>query len=722
MTNKKTTKKALVLSAFSLVLCLSMLIGTTFAWFTDSASTAVNTIQSGTLKVELQYQEKDGTWVDAEGKTLDFKKAAGAPTDEKILWEPGCTYELPAIKVVNKGNLALQYQIVITGIAGDAKLNEVVEWTYNNTTLEANGMILPEKESAPIVIKGHMKESAGNEYQDLTIDGIAITVYATQVTYEYDSNDNQYDKEAAWDGKIPATKPDTLVVDTQAYTISINDAAAFAYLDTLINDPDFSTKYGSKWKYTIELNTDVNLLGKPWKPIVLSNFVAFEGNGHTISNLYATGENSVGLFGVVSCNDIGVTYVRNLNLDVAYVNGEKYVGALVGSNTQGALDNVKVTNATVIGTKYVGGIFGSGNGDVNNSTIKNSTVKIDKLAYKADGSIDSKEAGGLAGYISNDGKASTVNKVIANNLVENVTVVAPSVASALVAQPNSSNTGGAIIVIENNTVKNASITSTADATAAVFVSYNVNDKTLVQNNIEENCKTSVVTASTEGLKNALKAGNETVNLGAGTYTFPSGDFKAGTTLICEEGTVFDGKTSLNIKGATVVGASFSNPSGTLATGTVNGTYKDCDFVGGWGAISVGYAGETVVFENCNFDGSTYGVHFDGGAGDVIFKNCTLSGFNTFGSALTKLTFDGCTFKASGRSSYNGVNLWGDTDLIDCTFVFDGKASNEWVDLCGDNKTVEFTNCVIVGANGTEVDIETAGIVGDYGSGNTIIYN
>ncbi|MBE6781042.1 MAG: hypothetical protein E7545_08700, partial [Ruminococcaceae bacterium] len=101
MTNTKSTKRALLLSALAIVMSVAMLIGSTFAWFTDSASTAVNTIQSGTLKVELQYQEKDGTWVDAEGKTLDFKKAAGAPTDEKILWEPGCTYELPAIKVVN---------------------------------------------------------------------------------------------------------------------------------------------------------------------------------------------------------------------------------------------------------------------------------------------------------------------------------------------------------------------------------------------------------------------------------------------------------------------------------------------------------------------------------------------------------------------------------------------------------------------------------------------
>jgi len=717
----KNTKRALLLSALAIVMSVAMLIGSTFAWFTDSASTAVNTIQSGTLKVELQYQEKDGTWVDAEGKTLDFKKAAGAPTDEKILWEPGCTYELPAIKVVNKGNLALQYQIVITGITGDAKLNEVIEWTYNGTTLEANGMILPEKESDPIVIEGHMKESAGNEYQDLTIDGIAITVYATQVTYEFDSNSNLYDKDAAWDGVIPTTLPDTVVFDAATKTVTLKDPAAFAAL-ALVRD-EITANYGGRvWEWSINLDTDVNLLGKPWKPVTLKGFKAFNGNGHVIANLYVNENGVAGLFGEVTNNDSGNTVISNLTIDGAYVKGNESVGALIGKNWVGSVDNVTINNATVIGNKYVGGVFGWGNGDVNNSTVKNSTVKIDKTVYKDNGSINTKEAGGLAGYISNDGSATTVDKVIANNLVENVTVVAPSIASALVAQPNSSNKGGAKIVIENNTVKNASITTTADATAAVFVSYNVGDKSLVQNNTEENCKTSVVTASTAGLKDALKAGNETVKLGAGTYTFPTSDFKAGTTLICEEGTVFDGKTGFNINGATVVGATFTNDNAYVCNSTtVNGTYKDCVFTDSDG-LRYCYAGETAVFENCVFDTDFYGVHFDGGANDLLFKNCTFSGFNTFGSAVTKLTLEGCTFKYNGKGGYCGINLWGNSELIDCTFVFDGKASVEWVDLCGDNKTVEFTNCVIVDANGTEVDIETAGIVGDYGTGNTIIYN
>lgn len=218
------------------------------------------------------------------------------------------------------------------------------------------------------------------------------------------------------------------------------------------------------------------------------------------------------------------------------------------------------------------------------------------------------------------------------------------------------------------------------------------------------------------LEAALDEGKTDILVAAGTYTFPASSIKAGTTITCAEGTVFEGNSKLNINGATVIGATFSNPSGTAVDQTINGTFKDCTFTGS-NALRWCYAGETVVFENCVFSGSSYGAHFDGGANEVIFKNCTFSGFNAMGAAITKLTLDGCTFVANGKSNYNGINLWGSTDLIDCTFVFDGSVGYEWVDLCNSNKTVNFTGCVI--DDGTTVRALTSADVGDYGTGNTI---
>ena len=196
MTNRKSTKRALLGSVMAMVLCLAMLVGATFAWFTDTASTGVNKIQAGNLDVVLEMQNADGKWVSAEGKTLDFVKAADAK-GEAILWEPGCTYELPALRIRNNGNLALKYKVAITGINGSAKLNEAIEWTIGDVAMGTE-QHLAAGESNAFTIKGHMKESAGNEYMNESIDGIAITVEATQDTVESDSFNNTYDASATY--------------------------------------------------------------------------------------------------------------------------------------------------------------------------------------------------------------------------------------------------------------------------------------------------------------------------------------------------------------------------------------------------------------------------------------------------------------------------------------------------------------------------------------------
>ena len=182
-------------------MCVSMLVGTTFAWFTDTASTGVNKIQAGTLKVQLLAE--DGTSL--EGQTLSWKKAAGHE-NEAVLWEPGCTYNLQSFKIKNNGNLALKYKIVISGIVGDAKLLEAIDFTVTGvdgvTTANAlngfEGKLAASSMTDAITISGHMKESAGNEYQGKSIDGIGITVVATQDTVEHDSNGNTYDERAEY--------------------------------------------------------------------------------------------------------------------------------------------------------------------------------------------------------------------------------------------------------------------------------------------------------------------------------------------------------------------------------------------------------------------------------------------------------------------------------------------------------------------------------------------
>ena len=226
MTN---TKRALVLSVFALVLCVSMLVGSTYAWFTDTATTGVSTIQAGTLEVDL-VDANDATLV---GQSLTFQKAAGAE-NEPILWEPGCKYELEEVYVKNAGNLALKYQIIVNGLDGDAELLKVIDFKVmmNNAEVDLDtfeGKLAADEKSAAITLVGEMSKDAGNEYQGKTLSGLSITVVATQDTVESDSYGNQYDANAQY--------PEVVVVTNATdFVDAINDGKAV----TLTEDIDLS--------------------------------------------------------------------------------------------------------------------------------------------------------------------------------------------------------------------------------------------------------------------------------------------------------------------------------------------------------------------------------------------------------------------------------------------------------------------------------------------------
>lgn len=189
--NRTSVKRSLLVSAIALTLTAALLIGSTFAWFTSTASTGVSKVEAGKLKVTLLNGDKELSSTDV----LTWQKAEGQTGT--ALWEPGCTYNLEPITIKNTGSLALKYKIVITGIKGDADLNKVIDWNVNDTALDADHS-LAVGESKDLTISGHMQENADDNYQGKTIDGISITVVATQDTVEYDSNGNQYDKDAEY--------------------------------------------------------------------------------------------------------------------------------------------------------------------------------------------------------------------------------------------------------------------------------------------------------------------------------------------------------------------------------------------------------------------------------------------------------------------------------------------------------------------------------------------
>ncbi len=220
MTNTKSTKRALLSSAVALFLCFAMLLGTTFAWFTDSAVSSGNVIKAGTLDVEMHWAE--GTEDPANVEWKDASEGAIFNCDK---WEPGYT-DAKHIKISNEGNLALKYQLAIIPTGEVSKLAEVIDvYLYQTEGVLENATRITDRTAidatmhvgtlADVISKGivqgnlaaeadytttivlKMREDAGNEYQNLSIgDDFTVRLLATQHAAEFDSFDDQYDKDA----------------------------------------------------------------------------------------------------------------------------------------------------------------------------------------------------------------------------------------------------------------------------------------------------------------------------------------------------------------------------------------------------------------------------------------------------------------------------------------------------------------------------------------------
>ena len=233
MTNRKSTKRALLGSVMAMVLCLAMLIGATFAWFTDTASTGVNKIQAGNLDVALEYSTDFKTWNKVDNTTKLF--------EDSTVWEPGRT-EVVYLRVKNAGTLALKYTVGMYNINEGRGKNVAGEFYYLSNyvklgavettaayadreaainavnaearTLKSIGssaiigedqmvMLAPKADAKTYALVLYMPTEVGNEANPKNNDpywaskfSFGISVNATQAEYENDSYDNTYDHDA----------------------------------------------------------------------------------------------------------------------------------------------------------------------------------------------------------------------------------------------------------------------------------------------------------------------------------------------------------------------------------------------------------------------------------------------------------------------------------------------------------------------------------------------
>ena len=411
MNNKRATKRALLTSVMALVMCVVMLVGTTFAWFTDTASTGVNKIQAGNLDIKVEYRTTaDGNWQLLDNAT-DLFGAAGT------LFEPGHT-RVVELKITNAGNLALKYKIgmnvvsetaginkagnpyklsnylkvattgIQSGPTGDSLTDQVAAtmealifkrdasyiWTardFANFELEkgGNGNVhsLQPGEMQFLGIKVYMPESVGNEANAISTEKAAsiefgLNILATQYTTESDSFGTQYDKVATYpvvdneglkNAIGSATDGSTVVVTSGEYTLS--DPAATS-------------------KTEIPAGVTIAGAGKDKTTLNVGNDKIAKDNV-TLKDMTIKGSGSQGTGGTLNINGNNTTienidYKGDGNIAIAVSTG--------GSNSGTTFRGTKITNA------FRGIQFWSLSGD---SVIDNCVLDVAGYTFNIDAAV-----------------------------------------------------------------------------------------------------------------------------------------------------------------------------------------------------------------------------------------------------------------------------------------------------------------------------------------------
>ncbi len=557
-------------------------------------------------------------------------------------WEPGATFKTEIFAIKNNGNLNLKFKLDIRGAKiSEGKLNEVIAFTLvnsknetesypiantgaDNTVLMQDIALSPEAVSDYYYIKATMSSDAGNDYQGLTLSGLNIVVYATQMTGEYDINGNDYDKDATYDDEV------VLVSNADEFV------AAFVALES---------------DQIISLTGDIDMTGKTWTPVNNKGFV-LKGNGHTVTGLNGP---LVGTTAALEYTIQDVTF-KNLTADGVY-GGIAIGGVIAYADTCAYINmtNVTIDGATIGGAEYVGGFVGytSGygvdtNGPVNAShNFINCTIKNSTLTSSTDGSV-----GGLIGHAgSNPATTTRVNGFTYSGL-------------ALKNDSRPDKTGNMI------------------GTANVGVVY-INDEDIdVTYDIGRFVPSTTGKLFINGVDTPEFDGKGVEDL---TVVFPDSTMTADGKVENEEfKTLMDnGADMVDFAGAEVdyyygasVKASVVKNMNSKGLYTINiqqdTVFENCTFTGNPYAFQVDNGnGYTITFKNCTFDGWT---SFATTVTNVDFVNCTFQKVES-GYGVVRFyqngSFTKCIFADSFQwtdTCVNGITI----TVTDCTGLTSDK--------------------------------------------------
>ena len=701
MSNRKQTKRALLTSIMALVMCVVMLVGTTFAWFTDTASTNVNKIEAG--KLDVQLLDKGGN--DLEGKTLNWVKAEGGK-NQQVLWEPGCSYNLESFKIKNNGNLKLKYKVLINGLTGNAELLNAIDFTVAvadpaltpkdgtstvSTVADLNsfeGTLDAGVETGLITITGKMKTDAGNTYQGKTIDGIAITVYAAQVEGEFDSTRMDYDKDATYD-----------------YTFVAGNSEAETALSA------------NKENIYVALAGDVTFDVKPYdqKPMggADTKLIVIEGHGHKLTfnntnsdwNNVTWGDAKLVIKNAVIDNSGYNADSGAWNSHDIYFNGHielenvTFTNA-VALNGKATLTNVQISDQNATGDAYM--LWIRAGSDV---TLNNVTINGRSAVGQANRAIAIKDE-----YIDNPTETTlTVNGLTATS--DKYAAIYVTSKSATTIKLNG------VIDVTGTKVNDRVVQKDSSSTGAITV--NDNSTKVVKAATQEELKNAI--AASENMENTrigLSEGeyevDSTTAIGAGATLVGEGIDK--TTLTAKEVSV--SKDNITIKDMTIKADAPAGNSGAL---DINSSAKstvieNVNFVGqGFNGDTKGIStsGENLVIRNSKISNVFRGIIFwDNIGGDNVIEDCVidnviytfninaatvkagttltvknskLNGWTSYSGCMTKVSFEDCDLGKSNGYAY--IVAYADSEFTGCTFN-DGYR----IGAGSTGKTLTFTNC------------------------------
>ena len=479
----KNTKTKLISSVTVLLICFAMLIGSTFAWFTDNASTGVNKIQAGNLDVQLlMYDGRNYVDISDDTKAIFGTGSIAQNTNSQTLWEPGKT-QVAYLAIRNNGNLSLKYKVVldvdnITPDTNNKKLSEVMKYTItpdakdeegkrvsdwdetnSQTVTEGRTTVSQETDILPGVthyfaLSIHMLETASNDYMKSEVD-FDLTVYAKQLNSESDSFDSTYDMGATYDERATIDPPTTSVGTAEELYAALN---------------------GFQSTGQINLTQDIDLEGVTWGSPTLAyagsgSQIVINGNGHTIKNL-STNSTSMygGLIGKISTN--GEVIIKDLKLENISLQGnntdESAGGALIGwyeghgdeVEDKVTISNVTVNGISVDGYKNSGGLVGYTNVNIN-VDIQNCSVVGTEATYTINSSYNEEgnykgHIGGLVGYY---GKGTISNCSLANIGITRDRVAQSDRAGVLVGTLATSGASISSATVSNVTLLGTRVTS-----------------------------------------------------------------------------------------------------------------------------------------------------------------------------------------------------------------------------------------------------------------------